>query len=602
MRASCVQVVTTQSNREVHLRMTQDQDNPPPANSAAPAGGADDRAWLIETTQRLHNLQRAVRAGELRVHESLVPLVEEVMAISLVPGELLDPSRVSSKAIGLVRTGAMALRFTAQERPPDRLAPIGRPEGQAELFRHFAQIFAAFTGHSYDAFPSEVELASAARQRAQHESPAMIRAFEEACAGLGKFYRDHGSELWAHARELGGLKLVLGGQRTFGPSAFRGVRKMALYVDTQLIADPVFPFFERQLDLKAGYVELLRQLYHLLQLTPLVQATLPVPPVFVFPSFEKVLEDGDVQTQIGIHDLVAQTLGAACGVVLTTMDEVTQFVRAEPDRFIDGVMREQLFLPPGVAPGEIVSAGAAVERYIAEVSQYRTAESVRQLGKLPVQAVLLTGIAERLAPQYHLLENATELSAQPMLTQVAHWHFFQKASNASALSLHRKNILSADALKVLQALQHQRLAWLANVPVPLLAELLANQENLAFRKELAEHTKTLSAAGQEDLDRVVREVCHAIDAMVQSHQKTIGEIERKYGDKYQTTLLAGGFGALLGGAAMFLPALSVLGAAAPLTVGAGMVGKLAIDRFSQGQEARRARASLLGVLATTPRD
>ena len=135
-----------------------------------------------------------------------------------------------------------------------------------------------------------------------------------------------------------------------------------------------------------------------------------------------------------------------------------------------------------------------------------------------------------------------------------------------------------------------------------MAELLANQENLAFRKELAEHTKTLTAAGQEDLDRVVREVCHAIEAMVQGHQKTIGEIERKYGDRYQTTLLAGGFGALLGGAAMFLPALSVLGAAAPLAAGAGMVGKLALDRFNQGQEARHARLSLLGVLATTPRD
>lgn len=588
--------------------MTQDRIASPPAGgsapaaAAAPATGGDDRAWLVETTQRLHDLQRAVRAGELRVHASQAPLIEEVMAISLLPGKLLDPTRISSKALGLVRTGGMALRFMAQQQPLDQRTPIGRAEGQAELFRHFAEVFAAFTGQTYDNFPSEMELAAAVRERAQHESPAMVRAFEQACEGLGTFYQTHAHDLWSHARELGGLKLVLGGQRSFGPSAFRGVRKMALYVDTQLIADPVFPFFERRLDLKAGYVELLRQLYHLLHLTPLVQAALAVPPVLVFPSFEKVLEDGDVQTQVGIHDLVAQTLGAACGVELITVDDVAQFVRADPDRFIAGVMREQLFLPPGVAPGEIMDAHGAVERYIAEVSQYRTAESVQRLRKLPLQAVLLTGIMERFAPQFHLLENANELGAQPMLTQAAHWHFFQRASGAAALDLHRKEILSAEALTVLQALQHQRLAWLANVPMPVLSELLANQENFAFRKELAEHTKTLSAAGPADLDRLVREVCHAIDAMVQKHQKMIGEIEKRYADKYQTTWLTGGFGTVLGGAAMFLPMLSALGPAAPLVAGAGMVGKLAVDRFNRGQEVRRARSSLLGVLATTPRE
>ena len=56
---------------------------------------------------------------------------------------------------------------------------------------------------------------------------------------------------------------------------------------------------------------------------------------------------------------------------------------------------------------------------------------------------------------------------------------------------------------------------------------------------------------------------------------------------------------MLGAAAIFL--LSVLGPVAPVVAGAGRFGKLALDRFNKGQEVRRARTNLLGVLATTPR-
>jgi hypothetical protein len=559
------------------------------------------REWLVQTTQRLHDLQRAVRAGEFRVHESQRHLIEQVMSLSLAPGELIDPDRLSAEAVGLVRTGAMALKFTSDSSGKSTGPTIDRADGQRDLFGLFEEAFAAITGRTYDAFPSEIELAAAARDRATNEPSAMTRSFERAIERLGAFYQAHAHALWAHAQEIGGLKLVLGGQRMFGPSALGGVRKMALYADTQLVPDPVFPFFEKRLDLKTQFVDLLRQLYYVLELSPLVKARLPVPPVVVFPSFEKLLEDRDVQTQVGIFELVGQTVGAACGVELKSVGDVTDFVRAEPDRFVEGVMREQLFLPPGVAPGEITDARAAVGRYLAELAEYRTGESVQRLEKLPLAAQLLTGIAERFGPQYHLLENARELGAQPMLTQKSHWHYFQKASGAAALELHRKDILSAESMQVLQALQDQRLAWLANVPVPILAELLANQENLAFRKEMSDHVKTLSGAGPAELDRVVREVCHGIETMVQKHQKTIREIEAKYAGKYSVTWLTGGTGTALGAAAMFLPMLSALGPVAPLAAAAGLAGKLAIDKLNEVQEVRLARSSLLGVLAATPR-
>src|SRR5690606_29285054 len=127
-------------------------------------------------------------------------------------------------------------------------------------------------------------------------------------------------------------------------------------------------------------------------------------------------------------------------------DELRAFVRENPDRFVIDVMRAQLFLPPGVVPGEIMDPRVAVKRYLDEIAEYRRPESVRALAEAPLPGILLTGIAERFAPQYHLLENANELSAQPMLTQRTHWHFFERASAASAVDLHRQDILSEDGL------------------------------------------------------------------------------------------------------------------------------------------------------------
>lgn len=307
----------------------------------AGADARNERAWRIETTHRLHTLQRAIRDGKMRFHESLAGVVEEIMAISLQPGQLINRNALSPEALGMVRTAAMALTYDTQRCAGEEgsQAPIKLADAQVELFRHFSEVFVAVAGRPYHAFATIDDLATAVRKRAQGNSATLARTYESACNGLAGFYQMHARTLWSHARELGGLKLVLGGQRQFGSSAFSGLRRMALYADTQLVADPVYPFFERDLDLGAEHVELLRQLYELLQLTPLVEARLAVPPVLVFPSFEKGLEDDDVYTQVGIGDLVLQAVGVACDATFSEIDELQAFVRATPDRFVTDVMR-----------------------------------------------------------------------------------------------------------------------------------------------------------------------------------------------------------------------------------------------------------------------
>lgn len=560
----------------------------------------DEHNWLVETTQSLHNFQSAVNSGFLRFDKSQANLVEEIMRIEILPGQLIKKDIISREAIGFIRTAGMALRLRNQQNDPalNTPAPLSLAEGQYQLFGHFAEVFASVTGRAYDVFPSFNEVVVAAKYRAASETKAMLNSYERAVDRLQEFYKNHTRTLWQQVSELGGLKLVLGGQRLFGPSAFAGFRKMSLYADTQLIADPIFPFFEHDLGLKAKHISLIEQLYHLLQLSPLVNARLPVPPVMIFPSLEKTLEDNDVRTQVGILDLVLRTVNGAGGQVFSSPEELRNFAFTQSDRFASMVMDAQLFIPPGAGPGEYRNPEMAVKKYIDEIRKTRAPEVVSELEKLPLGGVLLNGVLERFSPQYHLLENASELTAQPMLTQKIHWYYFEKAASATATDFFRKDILSEESHRLLHALQHKRLTWLADIPMPALAELLENQENLEFRRELDQHTRILSFAGQADIDRTVKEVCHAIDSMVQKHHVVLQGIEEKYGQKYGKTWLTGGAGMAVGVGAMFMPMLAAFPPIAPIVAMGGIAGKLVLDKIDKSAEVKKARSNLLGVLAS----
>jgi len=561
-----------------------------------------DREEQIENTQRLLNLQVAVRNGKMHFRPQDEEQVREFMAVSLRPGELLDPNRLSKQTLSLIRTSAMALRFLNMERRDETTAAISLADGQSELFRLFAEIFVVLTGHSYDAIYSNEEIRESMLAQVRGNAKTLEHKFNAAMQNLGEFYERHSSTLFRHAKELGGLKVVLGGQRTFGPSALGGVRKMGLYVDTQLIPDPIYPFFEADLQLKARHVELILNLHKILQLKPLVDARLPVPPIMVFPSFEKNLEERDVITQVGINDLVLQVAGSACPATLSSMDELVKYTHERKDEFIHAMLEAQLFVPPGAIPGQIMTAEEAIKRHMAELREYRSPKNMAAMETLPPESVILIGVMERLTPQYHLLENGDELSAQPLLTQPAHWHYFEKCAQSAAQTLRRNGLLSEDALLTVRALQSEKLAWLENVPIPTLAVLLQNQENIVFRNELRKHTALLSAADATDLDRVVREVTHGIESLVQQHQKTIKDIEAKYSSKNSIGVTLGTGAAILGTAAQFIPSLSVLSVAAPVVTAGVVVANYSNTKLQEHAEKKLARRSLLGVLATTARN
>lgn len=473
---------------------------------------------------------------------------------------------------------------------------------QVRLFELFASLFTALTGTGVASVENPDELKQRMIARVRDNRFGFQEQVHVASAALQDYYKSNARLLFQTAKSFAGVKLVSGGQRRFGPSALTASRITALYADTQLIPDPVYPHFSGNLNLNAELLHLAHNLYHILQLRPLVDARLGIPPIFVFPSFEIEFESRDAVTLQGISDLAHRIIAPVCEGTFSSLEEVADYAKRFPSKFIDAVMANQLFLPPGCSPAERLSGDEAVKLYLAELDGVRNAKMLEQMRKLPPAVLIMNGILERLAPQYHLYENASELDAQPLLSQPAHWHYYEKCAQATATELVRKNVLSQQSFQTIRALHDDSLGWLANIPVDGLAELARNQEHKFLRKELKEYTTQLVSAGPVELNQVVREVNHALADLIQRQKKALRDIEDKYAPKKWGVYAGGALAMGAAATAVMYPTLAPgLGFAVPaIGLGAGVVGTAVgygKEKAGEVAEKRRSNKTMLGMLA-----
>jgi hypothetical protein len=102
--------------------------------------------------------------------------------------------------------------------------------------------------------------------------------------------------------------------------------------------------------LNAKHLQLAHALFYVLQLRPLVDADLPVPPVFVFPSFEESLEERDAHTKYGMEQLAVRMIGPICNGTVTSVDELFQYAQKTGKPFALTLLASGLFVPPGCQP------------------------------------------------------------------------------------------------------------------------------------------------------------------------------------------------------------------------------------------------------------
>jgi hypothetical protein len=465
---------------------------------------------------------------------------------------------------------------------------------QREFFEILDEFFKDATGERPEAFAEIDKFGEAIRTKGKRLAPGSIKAFQKLADALRKFYGEGKTTTFAQAREIGGMKLVLGGGSRFTSSHLASVRKMALYADTILVPDPVLPWLEvERKEEKFRHINLLQAVFFLLRLKPLVDADLPYPAVMTFQSWQKSLEKNDPVTKERMEGLILAFFSQLLGRHFATTAEVLSFVRQSSAEFLTEVKRRRLFVAPGGTPDEPLSD--AIRHYRDEIGTWRSAEMNHELSKYPDADLVWLGICERVAPQYHLLENAEELNAQPMLCLPQHWHYYKLCAETFEGRLTNDNLLSPETVSSLRALDHPSLEWLGNVPIDVLANLRVRNENEGFRRRISDYTSALHSASLDDLDKVAREVSRGIAGLISDHQNEVRRMEEKYKRKYMKTAVA----AWSTAAATFLPALGPF--LAPLAVPA-VAGTYLWDKVDERAERKQAAKSLTGVLAAARED
>lgn len=563
---------------------------------------SEKEEFEADHAQRLLTAWRALKDGKMKVAPHLEKQAAEFMAAPLLMSGLVDTSGLSDDAVLFGRMAGMGVRLSESKSEKTSAEPMPVRDGQVELFRLFAQLFGALTGRDVRLVSGKDEIRERMKWRIAHDDADMAPRVNAAAEELGAFYSANSHVAFEYAKTLGGMRLVTGGQRAFGPSALSGVRVTGLYADTQLIPDPVHPFFTSDLRLNAMHLQLAHALFYILQLRPLVEPGLPVLPVFVFQSFEQPLQENDAHTMYGMEQLALRLVGPLCDGTVASLEDLFDYARKREDAFVQAVLENRLFVPPGGDPNRFLQPAGAVQEYVAQLEGVRSNEALNLLKKQPAGVVVLNGVLERLAPQYHLIENANELGAQPLLSQATHWHYFEKCAAANAADLRRREVLSEQAFQTIRAVQDESLSWLANIPVDGLRELIANNEHRWLREELNKYTNQLAGAGEIETSEMVREVSHGLASLVQRQQKAMYDIEKKYEPKKWAAYLGGGAGLVAAGAAM-LPILSpLLGVAIPAAAAAAAVGGGALgfgkEKIGELAEKRQAQQSMIGMLAT----
>jgi hypothetical protein len=557
----------------------------------------------LDSAQKVTIVIEALKAGRLVVRAQDEARVKELLDLPRGITGLIDISNLSPETLAFARSAAIALAGIEQEagdRHYESTLTVG--DTQRTLFRHYEDLFYALIGTASDSVASVEEIKARMLERVRHSASALALDFNAAAGQLEEFYRENSISTFRSAKSLGGVKVVSGGQRQFGPSALAATRIAGLYCDTQLIPDPVYPFFAGQLHLNALQLQLAINLFHILPLRPLVDAQLAEPAVLIFQSFEEPLEEKDAITQAGIASLLVSVVAPVCDPSIKTAEELFEYARKHERNFLDTITRERLFIPPGGNAENVGSAEESVDVYLRELKGIRDESLLNQMHRLPRGVLVLNGILERLRPQYHLIENASELGAQPLLSQPTHWYYFERCSRAETRVLVNEKILSQESFDILRALQDDSLTWLANIPVSGLAELRQRMEHADVREQLNKVTAHLTEAGPADLESVVKEVRHGLAMLIQRQQKAIGDIENRYSPRNWTTGAKSIFGGLAGASMFFMPSLAAAtGVTAPLATALGALAaggiSLAGNAVGLHIEKRKASKTMLGMLA-----
>jgi Family of unknown function (DUF5677) len=476
----------------------------------------------------LHRLHRRLRSNTADLGD-VVPEACELVDKILDTVDSLYPGFTQRVTLPESRTAVTNVGVAAQGASAPKLAPLVAV--QREFFEILDEFFRRATGSSAGEFAQMDSFGDRVRAEAHNISSRAGQALMFAHETLASFYKRFGSHLNSEAKALSGVKLVFGGSSQLHRSQLKAVSKMLLYADSILIPDPILPWIESpRVEEGLRTVRFLEAVFYLLHFRPLAEVDLPCPPILTFPSFEKSLEERDPTTQSRMGMFITRVLSHFLGRQFETPEELQRFVTTNEADFMQEVDEKNLFVAPGGHVGQPLHE--ALAQYEAEIKQWRSQSYQRTIAKMPKGALLLNGLFERLAPHYHLLENAEELSACPLIALNAHWHYYSLISKFFAARVQAHGSLNTQALAALDLVNTTPPNWLGDVPLAHLVELLSNGENQRFRVRLNDLVNELRIAPRSNLNMIVPKVCGGIASLIQESEHEIIAIQERYKPRY----------------------------------------------------------------------
>lgn len=462
-------------------------------------------------------------------------------------------------------------------------------EYQRTLFALLNEFFVRATGKSAEKFSSLENFSENIHSAGLSIIKQFKSAIEWADIELRRFYSEEGAKAYSNAIKLAGLKLTLGGSSGFFGTHLQAVNSSLLYADTILIPDPVFPWLEvdRQEE-RFRHIKMLEAAFFILHMKPIVDAELLIPAICVFPSWEKLLEQEDTETQKGFIQLDVDIFSHYVDESIESFKDIADFIKKYPVRFIEAVESNNLFVGPGSQIG--VPIKKAITDYEEYVNEWRSDPWLKSFNKLSAEGKILNAINERLMPQYHLIENSIELNSNPLLPIQQQAHYFKLISEMNSSRLVELGLLDPKIRALITAFSNEKFPWLTKLSIDDIVNLRINNENIPFKKRLRDIVSNLHYTTINDIDKVAREISHDLRIATNDHLKEIEFITNKYQRKHTKTAVTAW--ASLG--AMLIPSLApLIGIVAPFP----LAFKYAFDKLDEKKIKESMAKSLLGVVS-----
>ncbi len=443
-----------------------------------------------------------------------------------------------------------------------------------------------------DGFSESIQKFAITLRESPSRAESIMVAFSILEIELKKLYSAEGGKAFRAAQKLDACKLNLGGSSRFLETQLNATRKSLLYSDTILIPDPIMPWLEKKRDEeKFSLVIPLQMAFFILHLCDLKGEEFDLPPFFVFPSFEKSLEEYDQQTQENSIQLISDVFSYYVDSGIEHPQDIMEFASKYPDQYFRKIEASRLFVSPGSEPGEPVRV--ELENYKTEMRHWRSENWCNEMFLKGDVSVVTNAIFERIMPIYHLLENADELRSHPFLCVNAQAHYYQLVASMKNTSAGEAVSFDPATSAILQSLTSKKLDYLANIKDPQLVALRKTDENIEFRRELRDLVNSLPNTNKADLAYVAAEVCSHIERAISKHEKQVSSLNDKYQAKHKyTALIAGGTLAVT----MFPVLAPFLGAVLPLG-GAAATGKYISDKLDEKAEVGQFSHSMMGVIS-----